>query len=87
MWLGLSLMVLNQSITDWEFLHWLTPVRSLILLLISSRIILLTLTLILLTFFADFKISRRKSTEQKIGNLLEVRAPETIFSGKCGLRA
>jgi hypothetical protein len=36
----------------------------------------------------DFKISRRKSTEQKIaGNLLEVRAPETIFSGKCGLRA
>jgi hypothetical protein len=36
---------------------------------------------------ADFKISRRKSTEQKIGNLLEVRAPETKFSGKCGLRA
>jgi hypothetical protein len=36
---------------------------------------------------ADFKISRRKSTEQKIGNLLEVRAPETIFGGKCGLRA
>ena len=36
---------------------------------------------------ADFKILRRKSTEQKIGNLLEVGAPETIFSGKCGLRA
>ena len=30
---------------------------------------------------ADFKISRRKSTEQKIGNLLEVRAPETILAG------
>jgi hypothetical protein len=25
--------------------------------------------------------------EQKIGNLLEVRAPEAIFSGKYGLRA
>jgi hypothetical protein len=36
---------------------------------------------------ADFKITRRKSTEQKIGNLFQVRAPETIFSGKCGLRA
>jgi hypothetical protein len=36
---------------------------------------------------ADFKTSRQKSTEQKIGNLLQVRAPETIFSGKCGPRA
>jgi hypothetical protein len=36
---------------------------------------------------AEFEISRRKLAEQKIGNLLEVRAPEAIFSGKCGLRA
>jgi hypothetical protein len=36
---------------------------------------------------ADSEISKQKSAEQTIWNLLEVRAPETIFSGKCGLRA
>jgi uncharacterized protein (DUF1800 family) len=36
---------------------------------------------------ANTKMSRRKSAEQKIRNLLEVRAPKAIFSGKCGLRA
>ena len=53
-WLGLSLMELNQLIREFEFFHWLTLSFSLRRLLMSSKMTLLTLPSSLLGILRAF---------------------------------